>query len=56
MQTGTTTEQNLADFFKSNNMKYEVVAFAGGDETVKAYDSGAAMPSPPMLRDSMPIA
>src|SRR6204780_14675 len=40
VQTGTTTEQNLADFFKSNNMKYEVVAFAGGDETVKAYESG----------------
>ena len=40
VQTGTTTEQNLADFFKSNNMKYEVVAFAGADETVKAYESG----------------
>src|SRR5246500_3828661 len=40
VQTGTTTEQNLADFFKSNNMKYEVVAFAGADETIKAYESG----------------
>ena len=40
VQTGTTTEQNLADFFRSNKMKYEVVAFAGGDETVKAYESG----------------
>src|ERR1700689_4961036 len=40
VQTGTTTEQNLADFFKSNNMKYEGVAFAGGDETVKAFESG----------------
>ena len=40
VQTGTTTEQNLADYFKGNNMKYEVVAFAGGDETVKAYESG----------------
>src|ERR1700750_2617536 len=40
VQTGTTTEQNLADYFKANNMKYEVVAFAGGDETVKAYESG----------------
>ena len=27
VQTGTTTEQNLADYFKSNNMKYEVIAF-----------------------------
>ena len=27
VQTGTTTEQNLADYFKGNNMKYEVIAF-----------------------------
>jgi general L-amino acid transport system substrate-binding protein len=40
VQTGTTTEQNLADYFKANNMKYEVIAFQGADETVKAYESG----------------
>jgi general L-amino acid transport system substrate-binding protein len=39
-QTGTTTELNLADFFRTNNMKYEVVAFEKADETVQAYDSG----------------
>ena len=39
-QTGTTTELNLADYFRSNNMKYEVVAFGTADETVKAYESG----------------
>ena len=39
-QTGTTTELNLADFFRSNDMPYEVVAFATIDEAVKAYDSG----------------
>ena len=38
VQTGTTTEQNLADYFKGNNMKYEVIAFATNDETVKAYE------------------
>lgn len=38
--TGTTTELNLADYFKGNNMKYEVIAFATADETVKAYESG----------------
>ena len=27
-QTGTTTELNVADFFRSRNMKYEVVAFS----------------------------
>jgi general L-amino acid transport system substrate-binding protein len=39
-QTGTTTELNLADYFRSNNMKYEVIAFATADETIKAYDGG----------------
>jgi general L-amino acid transport system substrate-binding protein len=40
VQTGTTTELNLADYFKSNNMKYEVIAFGTLEETVKAYESG----------------
>jgi general L-amino acid transport system substrate-binding protein len=39
-QQGTTTELNLADFFRSNTIKYEVVAFATADETFKAYTSG----------------
>ena len=37
VQQGTTTEQNLADYFKGNNMKYEVIAFGTNDEAVKAY-------------------
>jgi general L-amino acid transport system substrate-binding protein len=40
VQQGTTTELNLADFFRGNNMKYEPVNFANADEAVKAYDSG----------------
>jgi len=40
VQTGTTTELNLADYFKSNNMKYEVIAFGTLEETIKAYESG----------------
>jgi general L-amino acid transport system substrate-binding protein len=39
-QTGTTTELNLADYFRANNMRYEVIAFSTADEVVKAYDSG----------------
>ncbi|MFH6786366.1 amino acid ABC transporter substrate-binding protein [Methylobacterium sp. MA0201] len=39
-QQGTTTELNLADYFRANKMKYEVVAFASADETFKAYDAG----------------
>ena len=40
VQQGTTTEQNLADYFKGNNMKYEVIAFGTNDEAIKAYESG----------------
>jgi len=40
VNTGTTTELNLADYFKSNNMKYELVAFEKSDEVVAAYDAG----------------
>ncbi len=39
-QQGTTTELNLADYFRANNMKYEVVAFATAAETFDAYNSG----------------
>jgi general L-amino acid transport system substrate-binding protein len=39
-QQGTTTELNLADYFRANNMKYEPVVFATNDETIKAYDTG----------------
>ncbi len=39
-QTGTTTELNIADYFRAHNLKYEIIAFATNDEAVKAYDSG----------------
>ena len=39
-QTGTTSELNLADYFRTNNMKYEITAFVTADETVKAYEAG----------------
>ncbi|WP_422023485.1 amino acid ABC transporter substrate-binding protein [Roseibium sp.] len=38
--TGTTTELNVADFFRVNNMEYEVVAFEKNDEVTQAYDAG----------------
>jgi general L-amino acid transport system substrate-binding protein len=40
VQQGTTTELNLADFFRAHNIKFEPVVFATDDETVKAYDTG----------------
>jgi general L-amino acid transport system substrate-binding protein len=39
-QTGTTTELNVADYFRSNKMQYKVVAFEKNDEVLAAYDSG----------------
>ena len=38
--TGTTTELNVADYFRANNMSYEVVAYEKADEVVQAYDAG----------------
>jgi general L-amino acid transport system substrate-binding protein len=40
VQQGTTTELNVADYFRAHNIKFEPVVFATDDETVKAYDSG----------------
>ena len=40
VQQGTTTELNLADYFRANRMKLKTVTFATSDEAVKAYDAG----------------
>ena len=37
---GTTTELNLSDYFRANNMSFEPVVFEKADEVVAAYDSG----------------
>ena len=37
---GTTTELNMAEFFRANNMDYEPVAFEKADDVVAAYDAG----------------
>ena len=38
--TGTTTELNIADFFRANGMEYELVAFEKSDEVNQAYQAG----------------
>ena len=38
--TGTTTELNVADFFRANNLRHSLVAFEKSDEVVAAYDKG----------------
>jgi general L-amino acid transport system substrate-binding protein len=40
VQTGTTTELNMADYFRTNNITYNPVVFEQLTETNQAYDSG----------------
>ncbi|PLU54350.1 amino acid ABC transporter substrate-bindnig protein, partial [Sinorhizobium medicae] len=40
VQTGTTTELNLADYFKANNLQYNPVVFEKLEEVNAAYDAG----------------
>jgi general L-amino acid transport system substrate-binding protein len=40
VQQGTTSELNLADYFRSHHMTFKSVTFATGDEALKAYESG----------------
>jgi general L-amino acid transport system substrate-binding protein len=39
VQQGTTTELNLADYFRTNRMRLKTVTFASLDEAVKAYET-----------------
>jgi general L-amino acid transport system substrate-binding protein len=40
VQAGTTTELNLADFFRTNKMTYKPVVFEKSDEAIAAFESG----------------
>jgi general L-amino acid transport system substrate-binding protein len=40
VQTGTTTELNLVDYFRTNKMNYEVIASTTLESAIKGYDSG----------------
>jgi general L-amino acid transport system substrate-binding protein len=40
VQQGTTSELNLADYFRANQMQLKTVTFATGDEARKAYEAG----------------
>ncbi|MGB3446409.1 MAG: amino acid ABC transporter substrate-binding protein [Xanthobacteraceae bacterium] len=41
VQSGTTTQLNLGDYFRANNMKFQEMAFSNVADTLKAYDTGA---------------
>ena len=40
IQAGTTTELNLADYFRANDMEYEAITFDTSDQTRGGFDSG----------------
>ncbi|HEY8596595.1 MAG TPA: amino acid ABC transporter substrate-binding protein [Devosiaceae bacterium] len=40
VQSGTTTELNMADYMSANNLSYTPVVFAGRPETVAAFEGG----------------
>lgn len=40
IQAGTTTELNLADYFRANGMKYTPVTYDKSEETIKGFEAG----------------
>jgi general L-amino acid transport system substrate-binding protein len=40
IQSGTTTELNLSDYFRANNMKYEPITYDKVEETIKGFEEG----------------
>jgi general L-amino acid transport system substrate-binding protein len=40
VQESTTTQLNLSDYFRANNIKYQELKFPSADDLVKAYESG----------------
>jgi general L-amino acid transport system substrate-binding protein len=40
VSTGTTTERNLADYFRTNNLQYKPVVYEKADEIIAAYQAG----------------
>jgi general L-amino acid transport system substrate-binding protein len=40
VQTGTTTEKNLADYFRSNNLELKSVVFETNEQARQSYDEG----------------
>jgi general L-amino acid transport system substrate-binding protein len=40
LQAGTTTELNLADYFRSHGMKYKLVSYDTNDQVLNGYETG----------------
>ena len=39
-ESGTTSELNIADYFKEHNLRYKIITFERESELISAYDSG----------------
>ncbi len=39
IQSGTTTELNLADYFRANNMQYDALVFDTSDQTIQGFET-----------------
>ena len=40
LQTGATTELNVADYFRTHKMKYKIISYDTNDQVLKGYESG----------------
>ena len=40
IQAGTTTELNLADYFRANDMSYEAITYSTSDQTIEGFKTG----------------
>ncbi len=40
VQSGTTTELNLVDYFNANGMRFEIIKFTVASDMIKAYEAG----------------
>jgi general L-amino acid transport system substrate-binding protein len=40
VQTGSAAEQNVAEYFKANDVRYEIMAFRTAEEALKVYETG----------------
>jgi general L-amino acid transport system substrate-binding protein len=49
-QSGTTTELNIADYFKSQKLEYKLLTFEKNDEAIAAYDALATSESNQQLK------
>src|SRR5918999_1599737 len=56
VQESTTTQLNLSDYFRANNIKYQEIKFRRADDIVRAYESGGCDVIPADVISKEPLA